>query len=70
MIGSPNQDQRSAVLAQLNASIDSFFLDGGQVQTLPYKGYVPRRAQRDLEPARAQAAPLNTRTERRQMRIE
>lgn len=70
MIGSPNQDQRSAVLAQLNASIDSFFLDGGQVQSLPTKGYVPRRAHRDLEPARSQVAPLNTRTERRQMRVE
>lgn len=29
MFGSPNQDQRSEVLTQLNASIDSFFLEGG-----------------------------------------
>lgn len=70
MNGTPTPDHREAVLAQLNASIDSFFLNGGQVQSLPTKDYVPRRAHRDLEPARAQAAPLNTRTERRRKRIE
>jgi hypothetical protein len=43
MIGGPIQDQRAAVLAQLNASIDSFFLQGGTVHEL--KGFqpIPRR---------------------------
>lgn len=49
MIGSPIPNQRDAVLAQLNASIDSFFLEGGAVQQV--KGYepVPRPAHRDIE---------------------
>lgn len=57
MICSPNQDQRSAVLAQLTASIDSFFLEGGSVQTLPGCQYVPHRLRRELEPERAPAEP-------------
>ncbi|WP_209439659.1 hypothetical protein [Pseudomonas taiwanensis] len=55
MNGAPLPSQRDAVLAQLNASIDSFFLDGGAVQQV--KGYepVPRPAHRDIEAI--QAAP-------------
>lgn len=57
MIGTPIQGQRAAVLAQLNASIDSFFQEGGSVQTLPGSHYVPHRPRRELEPARAKAEP-------------
>lgn len=67
MNGAPNTDQRSAVLAQLNASIDAFFGDGGQVQMLPSFEYVPHRPHRDLEPARAtKAKPICKRTAKRQ----
>nr|WP_279153285.1 hypothetical protein [Pseudomonas mosselii] len=44
MIGAPIQDQRAEVLAQLNASIDSFFGSGGAVQVLRGFEPVPRRA--------------------------
>lgn len=47
MIGGPIQDQRAAVLAQLNASIDSFFCSGGAVEVLPGAGYVPPRPRRE-----------------------
>lgn len=43
MIGGPIQDQRAAVLAQLNASIDSFFIEGGTVHQLQGFQPVPRR---------------------------
>ncbi len=65
-----NQGQRAAVLAQLNASIDSFFLDGGQVQCLPASEYVPRRVHRDLEPGRVKAPLVNKRSEKRLQQIE
>ncbi|MGO0633125.1 hypothetical protein ACTORR_24385 [Pseudomonas sp. SAR267] len=47
MNSSQQQDQREAVLAQLNASIDSFFGSGGVVQVLPGTGYVPPRPRRE-----------------------
>lgn len=70
MIGSPNQDQRSAVIAQLNASIDSFFLEGGSVQTLPGFKYVPHRPHRDLEPIRASSeSPSEPKLTKRQKQL-
>lgn len=57
MIGIPTSDQRAAVLAELNASIDCFFIEGGSVQTLPGSQYVPHRPRRELEPVRAPAEP-------------
>jgi len=42
--------QRDALLAQLNASIDSFFSSGGAVQVLPGAGYVPPRPRRQMAP--------------------
>lgn len=57
MNGSPTPDQRESVLAQLNASIDSFFAKGGAVQELPGGEYVPHRPHRDLEVIRASAEP-------------
>ncbi|MBK4999503.1 hypothetical protein IAE37_001779 [Pseudomonas sp. S31] len=53
-------DHRAEVLAQLNASIDSFFRSGGVAQVLPGSGYVPPRARREVvkvevsEPAQKQ----------------
>ncbi|MBF8720217.1 hypothetical protein [Pseudomonas guariconensis] len=70
MNGGAITDQRSAVLAQLNASIDNFFLNGGSVQSLPASEYVPRRPHRDLEPARLVKAPLSKRAEKRKQRLE
>lgn len=57
MIGAPIPDQRAAVLAQLNASIDAFFLEGGTVDALPGFEYVPHRPHRDLEVIRASSEP-------------
>lgn len=57
MNGAPIQDHREAVLAQLDASIDSFFTQGGTVQDLPGYEYVPHRPHRDLEVIRASTEP-------------
>lgn len=43
MNGAPTHDPREAVLAQLNASIDTFFGSGGSVQVLRGFEPVPRR---------------------------
>ena len=56
MNGAPTQDQRAAVLAHLNTSIDSFFSQGGTVQDLPSYEYVPHRPHRDLEVIKASTA--------------
>ncbi|MFG0924856.1 hypothetical protein ACF8SB_03980 [Pseudomonas sp. CJQ_8] len=56
MNGAPTKDQRAAVLARLNASIDSFFSQGGTVQDLPSYEYVPHRPHRDLEVVKASTA--------------
>lgn len=70
MIGEPLPNQRDAMLAQLSASIDSFFLEGGQVQDLPANDFVPRRPHRDLETKRARVVTVHSLTEQRQRRIE
>nr|WP_279153329.1 hypothetical protein [Pseudomonas mosselii] len=57
MIGTPIPDQRAAVLAQLNASIDAFFQDGGAVQSLPTSDYVPHRPHRAPERAEIPERP-------------
>ncbi|MCE0925987.1 hypothetical protein [Pseudomonas monteilii] len=57
MNSSPTPGQREAVLAQLNASIDSFFAKGGAVQELPGGEYIPHRPHRDLEVIRASIEP-------------
>lgn len=65
MIGSPIPDQRAQVLAQLNASIDSFFSQGGAVETLPSSEYVPHRPRRELEPERKVEPPVPKRVAKR-----
>lgn len=62
-----NPDHREAVLAKLNASIDSFFSKGGTVQTLPSYEYVPHRQHRDLElipPSSESAEPKITKRQK------
>lgn len=49
-------NEREAVLAQLNASIDSFFGSGGAVEVLPGAGYVPPRPRRETAPVEVSAA--------------
>ena len=64
-------DQREAVLAQLNASIDSFFSAGGSAQVLPAAGYVPRRPRREPEPGPGPVtAPIGKREAARQQRLD
>ncbi|MDH0300654.1 MULTISPECIES: hypothetical protein [unclassified Pseudomonas] len=57
MNGEPIPSQREAVLAKLNASIDSFFQAGGAIQSLPTSGYVPHRPHRAPERAEAHERP-------------
>lgn len=47
MIGDPIPSQRDQVLADLNASIDSFFASGKQPTELPAFEYQPRRPRHD-----------------------
>ncbi|AIN57948.1 hypothetical protein [Pseudomonas soli] len=71
MIGEPVPNQRAAVLAKLNASIDAFFQAGGAVQELPSFEYIPHRPHRDLEVIKASAeAQPETRGLKRQQRID
>lgn len=64
-------DHRAALLAQLNSSIDNFFINGGSVQDLPSRGYVPPRPRRDLDPTRTPARePISTRAAKRAQRLE
>jgi len=67
--GTPIPDHREAVLAQLNASIDSFFSQGGTVQTLPGYEYVPHRQHRDLEPIRASSEAAEPKMTKRQKQL-
>lgn len=72
MNGQPIPDQRETVLAQLNASIDSFFGSGGAVQVLPGCGYVPHRPRREPEPSTAPVAaeaPVGKRVAARLQRL-
>ncbi|MGO0633413.1 hypothetical protein ACTORR_25895 [Pseudomonas sp. SAR267] len=72
MSEAPTQDQRAAVLTQLNASIESFFGNGGSVQTLPGAGYVPPRPRREPETRAGTnfiAEPIGKRETARQKRI-
>lgn len=70
MIGQPTPNSRAEILAQLNASIDSFFGNGGSAQTLPAAGYVPRRPRREPEPGPGPIAePIGKREVARQKRI-
>ncbi|HEJ1056657.1 TPA: hypothetical protein SLP05_004271 [Pseudomonas putida] len=66
MNSSPQHDQREAVLAQLNASIDSFFGTGGVVQVLPGAGYVPPRPRREVVTVEASEAAEKQVTARQQ----
>lgn len=68
MNGAATQDQRAAVLAQLNASIDNFFHAGGAVESLPAPDYVPRRPHREPDAAQ-KSAPINKLKASRQQRI-
>ncbi|CAB5628563.1 Uncharacterised protein [Pseudomonas putida] len=65
MIGSPIPDQRAQLLAQLNASIDNFFVHGGAVETLPSNDYVPHRPRREFEPERKVEPPVPKRVAKR-----
>lgn len=59
--------QREAVLAQLNASIGSFFSSGGAVQVLPGAGYVPPRPRREkttVEVSEAAVKQISARQQR------
>ncbi|MCE0903424.1 hypothetical protein LU676_11770 [Pseudomonas alloputida] len=54
------------MLAQLNASIDSFFGTGGVVQVLPGAGYVPPRPRREVVTVEASEAAEKQVTARQQ----
>ncbi|MFJ9993377.1 hypothetical protein ACIQSO_21905 [Pseudomonas putida] len=68
MNGAATNDQRAAVLAQLNASIDSFFHAGGAVERLPAADFVPRRPHREPDAAEKNS-PINKLKASRQQRI-
>ncbi|NIF15661.1 hypothetical protein [Pantoea sp. Cy-639] len=64
MNGEPIPSQREAVLAALNASIDSYFQAGGDVQSLPACDYVPRRPHRAQVSAKAETRPAKAAREK------
>lgn len=70
MNGQQIPGSRAAILAHLNASIDSFFANGGSAQVLPSAGYVPHRPRREPEPGLGPvAAPIGKRKAARQQRL-
>lgn len=70
MNGAATQDQRSAVLAQLNASIDNFFNTGGAVESLPAADYVPLRPHREPDAAEKNASINKLKSSRQQRTFE